>query len=116
MYFIGSEGHFTHEELPHYTFDSAPFVYLKSQLAIGVIATQIFHVERVRVPPRTIYEVVFLSLRLVDEHIIIHFSDNEYFVHEIGLLVALDHDLEGDQSIGLLNLFIAESTRSALAD
>jgi len=64
-------------------------------------------VQRVWLPTSALHKVVLLTLGLVYEHIVIHFSNNEYLVDEVGLLIAFDHNLEGDHSVGLLDLFVS---------
>jgi hypothetical protein len=60
-------------------------------------------------PTSALHKVVLLTLGLVYEHVVIHFSYNEYLVDEVGLLIAFDHNLEGDHSVCLLDLFISAS-------
>jgi hypothetical protein len=64
-------------------------------------------VQRVWLPTSALHKVVLLTLGLVYEHVVIHFSYDEYLVDEVGLLIAFDHNLEGDHSVGLLDLFVS---------
>jgi hypothetical protein len=59
-------------------------------------------------PARAIHKVVFLSLRGVHNHEVVHFADDQDFVQEERLLVALDYDLHCHHGVGLLDLLVSK--------
>lgn len=64
-------------------------------------------------PARAIHKVVLLSLRGVHNHEVVHFADDQDFVQQERLLVALDHDLQSHHRVGLLDLLVSKRASGA---
>ena len=99
---------FSYEELVNNTLDSAPLVNFNSKWSVGVVAAKIFDWNIAVVPLCSSHVVVFLTLRGVEDNIVIHFANPTQLVEqEVFGQTAGNFKLNSDVCVCLLNHFIS---------